>query len=177
MREQIYRSGVPGSTARRDPWLRRALGLDALAVLALGALSALLGIRGDRRGPDDGFLADPAAAILALVTFGAAVAAGGVAAWALAREPPRSRPGRWGLGLALALVVSFPVLWALALALDRTYDWVGPFVPFQFAAGLGAAILGALAREPGRRGLLLIPFVIGTAALAFALGDMVVPTA
>lgn len=166
---------MPAPVGRRDP-LRLALGLDAATVLTLGAYAALIAIRGERRGPDDGFLADLAAAILALVTFGAAVAAGGVAAWALAREPLRTRPGRWGLGLAVALVVSFPVLWALALALDRTYDWVGPFVPLQFAAGLGAVVLGALAREPGRRGLLLIPLVIGTAALAFTLGDLIVPS-
>lgn len=166
---------MPQPTADHPRALRRALSLDAVAVLALGATVAVTAIRGDRRGPDGGFFDDPVPSLLALLAVGAAVAGGAVAAWALAREPLATRAGRWGLGLAVALLVSFPVLWTITLIRDVTYGWAEPIIPLQAAAGLGAVVLGAVAREPGRRGLLLIPFVLGTVALAFTLGDLIVP--
>jgi hypothetical protein len=43
------------------------------------------------------------------------------------------------------------------------------------ATALGAMVLGAFAREPGRRGLLLIPLLIGASALIFFLGDLLFP--
>ena len=36
-------------------------------------------------------------------------------------------------------------------------------------------VLGAFAREPGRRGLLFIPLLIGASALIFFLGDLLFP--
>ncbi|MFA9271595.1 hypothetical protein LRS13_07000 [Svornostia abyssi] len=135
----------------------------------------VLELRGDRRGPGDGFFADPLPALLALAAFGVAIAAGLVAARALIRDPLQTGRGRWALRLALGLTASFPVLWGITLAFDLGADWLESVIPLQLLAGLGAAGLGATAPEPGRRGLLLIPFVIGVAALAFFLGDLIVP--
>lgn len=135
----------------------------------------VLELRGDRRGPDDGFFSDPLPALLALAAFGVAIAAGVVAAQALIREPLQTSRGHWALRLALGLTASFPVVWGITLAFDLDADWLDSVIPLQVLVGLATAGLGATAREPGRRGLLLIPFVIGVAALAFFLGDLIVP--
>ena len=159
---------MPDPSTGDDTRLRTVLALDALAALALGALAALLAVRGDQRGAGEGFFGDAPVAVLALVTLGATVAAGALAVRVLVRDPPRTLAGRWGAGLAAALAASFPVLWVIALLLDRTYDWVGTFVPTQLVAGVAAH---------RHRGLFLIPVVLATAALAFTLGDLIVPTA
>lgn len=160
--------------AARRP-LRLPLGLDVLAGGALAALVLVLEVRGERRGPDGGFFADPLPALLALVTFVSAVTAGGVAAWGLVRDPLTTARGRWGAGLALVYAVSFPVMWSITLAFDLKADWPETAIPVQALVALGAAGLGAAAPEPERRGLLLIPFIVGATALAFFLGDIVVP--
>ncbi len=135
----------------------------------------VLEIRGDRRRPDGGFFADPLPAILAFTAFAVAIAAGAVAARALIREPLQTPRGRWAVRLGLAFAASFPVLWAVMLVFSLDDGWAEAAVPLQMLVVLGAVGLGAAAREPGRRGLLLIPFVIGVAALAFFLGDLIVP--
>lgn len=157
--------------------LRLTLILDGVAAAAFATTVLVLELRGDRRGPDDGFFSDPLPAILALTALVAAITAGAVAARALTREPLQTDRGRWATWLGLAFAASFPVLWALTLALGLDAGWAEPAVPLQMLAVLGAVGLGATAHEPGRRGLLLIPFVIGVAALAFFLGDLIVPYA
>ena len=42
------------------------------------------------------------------------------------------------------------------------------------AAVLAAAILGIVAKEPGRRGVLVVPFMIGALVLTFWLGEILV---
>jgi hypothetical protein len=125
---------------------------------------------------DDGFFTDPLPDGLAVLALVAAIAAGAVAAWALMREPLRTRAGRWALWLAIVFVVSFPVLGLLTEALDGAQGWAPePVVPLLFATALGAMVLGAIAREPERRGLLLIPLLIGASAVMFFLGDLLFP--
>ena len=153
--------------------LRLAFGLDGLAVAALVTYVVVTGGSGRQ---DDGFFTDPLPDGLAVLAFAAAIAAGAVAAWALLREPPRSRAGHWALGLAIAFVVSFPVLGLLTEALGREQGWAPePVVPLLVATVLGAMVLGAFAPEPGRRGLLFIPLLIGASALIFFLGDLLFP--
>jgi len=161
------------ATSHHGPPLRLPFGLDGLAVAALVAYVTVTGGSGRQ---DDGFFTDPLPDGLAVLAFAAAIAAGAVAAWALVREPPRTRAGRWALGLAIAFVVSFPVLGLLTEALGHEQGWAPePVVPLLFAMALGAMVLGAFAREPGRRGLLLIPLLIGASALIFFLGDLLFP--
>ena len=126
---------------------------------------------------DDGFFTDPLPDGLAVLAFASAIAAGAVAAWALVREPLRTRAGRWALGLAIAFLVSFPVLGLLTVALGLEEGWAEPVVrpAVLLATALGAMVLGAFAREPERRGLLFIPLLIGASALIFFLGDLLFP--
>jgi hypothetical protein len=161
-------------TEHHGPPLRLAFGLDGLAIAALLAYVVVTGGRGRQ---DDGFFTDPLPDGLAVLAFAAAIAAGAVAAWALVREPPRTRAGRWALGLAIAFVLSFPVLGLLTEVLGLEHGWAEPVVrpALPLATALGAMVLGAFAREPGRRGLLFIPLLIGASALIFFLGDLLVP--
>ncbi len=46
---------------------------------------------------------------------------------------------------------------------------------FAAAIAAGAVAAWALVRKPGRRGLLLIPLLIGAGALIFFLGDLLFP--
>lgn len=146
--------------------LRLTLGLGGLAIVALATAAALIELRGSQ-----GVLAS----VLAGLAFAIAIVAGAVAGWVLAREPPRTRAGRWALGLAIVLALSFPLLGLITAALDLELGWAEPVAGLQLAAAIGAVALGAVAREPQRRGLLLIPLVIGTSALMFVLTDLLFP--
>lgn len=160
------------ATGRHGSPLRRAFRLDGLALAAFATWMLVTEGRGRQ---DDGFFSDQLPDGLAALTLVAVIAAGAIAAWALVRDPPRTRAGRWALGLAIAFVVSFPVLGVLTEALGLEQGWAEPLVPLLAAAALGAMVLGAFAREPGRRGLLLIPLLIGASALIFFLGDLIFP--
>lgn len=160
------------ATGRHGRTLRLAFGLDGLVLAALVAYAMVTGGHGRQ---DDGFFADPVPDGLAVLALAAAIAAGAVAAGALVCEPPRTRAGRWAVGLAVAFTLSFPVLGLITAALGLEQGWADPVVPLQMAAALGAMLLGAVAREPDRRGLLLIPLVIGASALLFFLVDQLFP--
>lgn len=159
-------------TERHRPPLRLAFGLDGLVFAVLAVYVVVTGARGRR---DDGFFADPVPDGLALLALTAAIAAGLVAARALVREPPDTRAGRWAVGLAIAFTLSFPALGLITATLGLEAGWAEPVVPLQIGAALGAILLGSVAREADRRGLLLIPFVIGAAALMFFLVDLLFP--
>jgi hypothetical protein len=160
------------ATGRHSRPLRLAFGFDGLV---LAALVAYVMVTGGHGRQDDGFFADPVPDGLAVLALAAAIAAGAVAAGALVREPPRTRAGRWAVGLAIAFTLSFPVLGLITAALGLEQGWAEPVVPLQMAAALGAMLLGAVAREPDRRGLLLIPLVIGASALMFFLVSNLFP--
>jgi hypothetical protein len=149
--------------------LRLAFGLDGLVLAALVAYVIVTGGHGRQ---DGGFFADPVPDGLAVLALAAAIGAGAIAAGALVREPPRTRAGRWAVGMAIAFTLSFPVLGLITAALGLEQGWAEPVVPLQMAAALGAMLLGAVAREPDRRGLLLIPLVIGASALMLFLVDL-----
>jgi hypothetical protein len=59
--------------------------------------------------------------------------------------------------------------------LELEEGWGQPIVPFWLAIGLIAAVLGAAAPETKRRGLLVIPLMIGAFALVFVVGEVTVP--
>jgi hypothetical protein len=158
------------TTTRHSAPLRRAFGLDGLAFAALVMWLIVTGGHGRR---DDGFLSDPLPDSLALLALVAAIAGGGVAAWALVRDPPQARLGRWALGRAIAFVISLPVVDVLTEVLDLKH---AVSVPLYALVLGGAIVLGARAHEPGRRGLLFTPLLIGASAVIFFLGDLFVPS-
>ena len=51
-----------------------------------------------------------------------------------------------------------------------------PLYAVVLGTAVGAIVLGARAREPGRRGLLFTPLLIGASAVIFFLGDLVLPS-
>lgn len=115
---------------------------------------------------------------------GALVVAGGVVAWwSLIRRHPPGRAGTWGFWLAVASALINPVvvlpaylIWR-AVVDDMPGDWGEPFEFTWLLMCLAAMVLGAVAarRDPARRGLLLVPAVIGAFVLTFALAEVVVP--
>jgi hypothetical protein len=83
------------------------------------------------------------------------------------------------LAVANALLlpmVAFPVMAAAWLAgYDLPDGWGQPIMPVWMATGLVAAVLGVVAKESGRRGILVIPFMLGALVLTFSLGEILVP--
>lgn len=59
--------------------------------------------------------------------------------------------------------------------LAATDTWEGdsePFLAAWLVLALTASLVGAFAPEPGRRGLLVFPFLLGTAALVLFVSEM-----
>ena len=52
---------------------------------------------------------------------------------------------------------------------------LAPLVPLWMLAGLAAAVLGATAPEPGRRGLLVLPFMLGALVLVVWIAEAIIP--
>jgi len=114
---------------------------------------------------------------------GLVVLGGAVAWWSLIRRRPPGRSGRWGFWLAVGSALINPVVvlptyliwWAIVDEMPA--DWGTPFEFIWLGMCLAAMGLGVAAsrRDPARRGLLLIPAVIGAFVLTFALAEVVVP--
>jgi hypothetical protein len=172
-----------GVGAPRVSALALALGLDALSALVF--VCVLVYAVGRSRGVQDAgnetFFSDPAPAVLLLTAATVAIAAGIIAGVSLARARLHSRAGRWATGLALANALLIPVggvsvtAGAWLVGYDLPEGWGQPIVPFWMGAGLAAAMLGAVAKEPGRRGVLVVPFMIGALVLTFWLGEILAP--
>jgi hypothetical protein len=119
--------------------------------------------------------------VLRLGAATVAIAAGVVATVSLVRSPLRSRAGRWATGLALGNALFLPVVGGVGAAgawlvgQNLPEGWGQPMVPLWMAAGVAAAILGIVADERGRRGVLVVPFMFGALVLTFWLGEVLVP--
>jgi hypothetical protein len=77
------------------------------------------------------------------------------------------------LFLPLLAAVAAGIAWAAGI--DEPAVVAQPLVPLWTLAGLAAAVLGATASEPGRRGILVVPFMLGAFVLLFWLGEALVP--
>ncbi|HVA30779.1 MAG TPA: hypothetical protein VMU58_05885, partial [Gaiellaceae bacterium] len=158
-----------------------ALALDAVAAAVFVGFFAVVMTRGPDETDGATFFSDPLPAALALAAAAIALAAGAVAAVSLARLPLRTRAGRWAVRLALANALLIPavvlpvtfVAWLVDAHLSE--GWGQPMMPFWFLSGLASAALGVAAKESGRRGILVIPFMIGALVLTFWLGEFLVP--
>ncbi len=128
--------------------------------------------------PGEGFFSDPVHFTPMVLAAAALIAAGVVAAVSLWKSPLQSRAGRWAtrFGLVFALMNPAVLVPVSAIAWVIGYDlpqyWAEPLGPLWLLSGLVAVVLGAVAREPGRRGALLVPFVIGAFVVTFALGEV-----
>jgi len=167
---------------RRFPATRAlpvALALDLLAVTLLAATVILLSTR-DHRAAET-FFSDPLPAALLVAAGLLAIVAGAVALRSLVAEPLRTAAGRWAWRLAAVNALLLPaiglsvtiVAWLAGVGLPDA--WGQPLVPAWVLIGVVAGLLGAVAREPGRRGLLVVPFMLGALVLVFWVGELVVP--
>ncbi len=170
-----------GAELRRVSALALALGLDALSVALFACFFAIVRSRGAEDTPNETFFSDPATAALMLTAATIAIAAGTVAGVSLARARLESRAGRWATRLALVNALAMPVVGLSVMAgawlvgYDLPEGWGQPIAPVWLAAGLAAAVLGVVAKEPARRGVLVVPFMIGAFVLTFWLGEILAP--
>jgi hypothetical protein len=168
---------------RRSRWsaLRWTALLDCVgaACFSLG-LVLLLGLRERQSKPEGGFLADmPGSALMAVAVLLPVVAAG-IAAVSLWRDRLESREGRWAVRLTIGAAIFLPLLGTIQglseLAGHRLpQGWGQPLVPIWLLSMGAVAVLAIRAPDPGRRGMLAIPLVLGAAILAFVTGDIISP--
>lgn len=117
------------------------------------------------------------------VGAGLVIIGGAVAWWSIIRVRPPGRTGRWGfwLGVGSALINPVVVLptyliwWAIVDEMPG--DWGTPFEFLWLGMCIAAMALGIASarRDHERRGLLLIPAVIGAFVLTFVLAEVLVP--
>ncbi|HEU0246760.1 MAG TPA: hypothetical protein VFR38_06695 [Gaiellaceae bacterium] len=70
-------------------------------------------------------------------------------------------------------VVVTAVAWLAGL--DLPDGWGQPLAPVWLVTSFAAGVLGVVAREPGRRGILVLPFMVGAFVLVFWIGEVAVP--
>lgn len=136
-------------------------------------------------GPPDepqgkGFFAEPLPAVLLIAAALSVIASGVLALVDLLVHRLSTGTGKWAFRLAIVNCLLQPLsvavyLILLLFGLELEEGWGQPIVPFWLAIGLVAAVLGAVAPETRRRGLLVIPLMIGAFALIFVVGEITVP--
>ena len=136
-------------------------------------------------GPPDepqgkGFFAEPLPAVLLIAAALSVIASGVLALVDLLVHRLSTGPGKWAFRLAIVNCLLQPLTVVIYLllrlfGLELEEGWGQPIVPFWLAIGLVAAVLGAVAPETKRRGLLVIPLMIGAFALVFVVGEITVP--
>ena len=164
----------------RNP-LGVALALDGVAVLLVAITSVVVNTWPPREAsPSVGV--DWSMAILMPLAGALALAAGVVAVVSLSRRRLVTRTGKWAIGVGLFSALINPVVVLPAYLIERASrggevpgDWGEPYSFIWLASILVAIILGLVAREPGRRGLLVIPAVIGAFVLTFIIGEFAIP--
>jgi hypothetical protein len=165
----------------RDNPLALALVLDAVAV-ALVVASGLV-VNAWPPGEGDGTSGIGwTMAVLMPLAGALALGAGVVAVVSLWRVRLVTRTGKWAVGVGLFSALVNPVVVLPAYLIERAVrdgempgDWGEPYSFAWLASIVVAIILGAVAREPGRRGLLVAPAVIGAFVLTFVIGEFAVP--
>lgn len=164
----------------RNP-LVDAFALDGAAVLLVAIASGVVSAWPPREaGPAAGV--GWSTAILMALAGALALAAGVVAVVSLSRRRLVTRTGKWAIGVGLFSALINPVVVLPAYLIERAIrggevpgDWGEPYSFIWLASILVAIILGLVAREPGRRGLLVIPAVIGAFVLTFIIGEFAIP--
>jgi hypothetical protein len=158
-----------------------ALALDAFSVTLFAALLTVFTIRGPGDSPPETFASDPLPAVLLGSAASIAILAGAVAIGSLVRDPLTTNAGRWATRLAVVSALLVPVVGVVVSAgawlagLDLPEGWGQPLVPIWFVTSVTACVLGFLAREPRRRGVLVLPFLVGAFVLVFWIGELAVP--
>jgi hypothetical protein len=130
--------------------------------------------RGDSEESDPALLG-VALFILGALAFGTMIAAGFLAARALRAKPMESGAGRLAVRMGIALAVFLPAMALVLGLLAKTGTWESdsePFLGTWVALALIASLIGVFAPEPGRRGLLVFPLLIGVAGLVLFFSEV-----
>lgn len=154
--------------------LGMAIVLFAAVVMTVEASRPEGGATGD-------FFSEPVPAVL-LILAAVAVISGAVTALIdLMGHRLTSTRGKWAFRLAIVSCLLLPVT-ALAVIVTAALggfefeeSWGQPIMPVWFVIGFIAMVLGAIAPEPRRRGVLVLPLMIGAFALVFVVGEITVP--
>jgi len=168
-----------GAAAHHWSALKLALLLDAAAVAAFIPFVLIVTAGGPEDTSNETFFSHPLPAALLLAAAASMIGGGVVAAVSLVRSPLGSRVGRWATGLAVVNMLLLPVaaLSVIAVAaladIDLPEGWGQPIFPVSVLIGLAAVIAGVRAKEPGRRGLLVVPLMIGAFVLVFVIGELI----
>ena len=149
-----------------------------LALGGFGGLVLLAVLIALFRGDSD----DSAPVVLTIIlifvgvaAYGSMIAGGILAAIALRSGPMESGPGLFAVRMAVILAIVLPIM-ALTLGLLAVTDtWERdsePFIGPWLLLALVTSLVGAFSREPGRRGLLVFPFLVGVAAVVLLLSEL-----
>jgi FtsH-binding integral membrane protein len=160
---------------RLSPDVRQALLLALAGFASLVLFAVLLAVF--RGGSDESTptVLEVALVALGVIAFATMILAGVKAASSLRAGPMMTRSGRLAVGAALAVAALLVAMAATFGFLAATDTWEGdsePFLATWLILALAASLAGAFAREPGRRGLLILPFLLGTAALVLFLSEI-----
>jgi hypothetical protein len=154
------------------------LGSSVVLFVAVVLIVTPDGSEGEATG---GFFSDPAPAILMLLAGIAVISSGATALLDLLGHRLSTGLGRWAFRLALVNCLLIPVAALLVTAIagltgaELDEGWGQPIMPIWFIVGAAATVLGAIAPEHRRRGILVLPLMIGTFALVFLIGEFTVP--
>lgn len=127
------------------------------------------------------FFSEPVPAVLMVLAVVAVISGAATALIDLMSHRLTSARGRWAFRLAIVNSLLLPVT-ALAVTaiaalggFELEEGWGQPVMPVWFVLGSIATVLGAIAPEPRRRGMLVLPLMIGAFALVFVVGEVTVP--
>ena len=115
------------------------------------------------------------ASVLGLGAVGLMAWGGVVAGRSLTSKPLTSGCGTAVTRVAFVLAALLPVIVFALWLVTAVSDGEGPTVSIIGAwllAVVGTSIAGAIAPEPGRRGLLVLPLLVATAAVVLALSEL-----
>lgn len=166
---------LDGSTTKGlAPDLKRALVPAIIGFVAL-VLVAVLNVS-FRDEPNDStpVVLAVAVVVLLVLALGTMIAAGFRAANSLRLIPLETGAGRFAVRMAVVLAVLLAVMTITLGLLAATDTWEQdsePFIGTWVLLALAASLIGAFAPEPGRRGLLVFPFLIGFAALMLFISE------
>ena len=110
-----------------------------------------------------------------LIGYGLMIAGGFMATVELRTGPMESGSGRFLVRCALVLALALPAMALLFGLLAVTDIWEGdsgPFLLVWIALALITSVAGAFAPEPGRRGLVVFPLLVGVAAFVLLLSEL-----
>lgn len=157
------------------PGVRKPIGLAVTGFAGLVLLAVLIALlRGDSDDSTPVVLKVILVAV-GVIAYGLMIAGGFMATVELRAGSMESGSGRFLVRCALVLALALPAMALLFRLLSVTDIWEGdsgPFLLVWITLALITSVAGAFTPEPGRRGLVVFPFLVGVAALVLLLSEL-----